>query len=148
MTLTFFSERIDWEVITVQIRQFNCSSIYKNTRGTRSPDLRYITLDLWNLVFQNNIFILQVKSYPQERSQINFSLWIHLSIYLFASIENRQKWVGFYFWSAHPQALAVDALTISLGNMYAYIYPPIYPIPKILQNIRQIHCQRILIAPQ
>jgi hypothetical protein len=54
----------------------------------------------------------------------------------------------FCFWSVHPQTLAVDALTISLENLYAYVYPPIYPIPKILQYIRQFHCQIILIAPQ
>jgi hypothetical protein len=35
-----------------------------------------------------------------------------------------------------------------LKNLYAYVYPPIYHIPKILQYIRQLHCQIILIAPQ
>ena len=29
ITVTFFSERIDWEVSTDQIRQFNCRLIYK-----------------------------------------------------------------------------------------------------------------------
>jgi hypothetical protein len=43
----------------------------------------------------------------------------------------------FCTWPAYPQALAMDALTISFENMYAYVYPPIYPIPKILQYIRQ-----------
>jgi hypothetical protein len=148
MTLTFFSERFDWEVITDQIRQFKCSSIYKQTRGTRPPGLLYITLDLWNLVFQNNIFILQVKSYPQERSQSNFSAMgspFNISV----CINRKSTKMGCcFFLSAHLQGLAVDALTISLGNLYAYIYPPIYPIPKILQYIRQFHCQRIRIAPQ
>ena len=32
--------------------------------------------------------------------------------------------------------------------MYAYAYPPICLIPKILQYMRQFHCQIILIAPQ
>jgi hypothetical protein len=48
----------------------------------------------------------------------------------------------------HTEALAVDALTISWEKMYAYAYPPICLIPKILQYMRQFHCQIILIAPQ
>ena len=34
---------------------------------------------------------------------------------------------------------------MSLENLYAYVYPPIYPILKILQYIRQFHCQIIII---
>ena len=64
------------------------------------------------------------------------------------SINRKSTKMFFCFWSAHPQTLAVDALTISLENLYAYVYPPIYPIPKILQYIKQFHCQIILIAPQ
>ena len=54
----------------------------------------------------------------------------------------------FGFVSANPQILAVDALIMSLENLYAYVYPPICPIPKILQYIRQLHCQIIIIAHQ
>ena len=46
MTVTFFSERIDWEISTDQIKQFNCSLIY---RQRKPPNLRYIIWDLWNL---------------------------------------------------------------------------------------------------
>jgi hypothetical protein len=49
-----------------------------------------------------------------------------LSIYLFASIENRKK-MFFGFVSANPQTLAVDALKMSLENLYAYVYSPICP---------------------
>ena len=42
----------------------------------------------------------------------------------------------------------MDALTVAFENLYAYVYSPIYPIPKILQYIRQFHCQIILMAPQ
>ena len=65
---------------------------------------------------------------------------------LLALIENRQR--IFCTWPVYPQALAMDALTISFQNLYAYVYPPIYPIPTILQYIRQFHCQIILMAPQ
>jgi hypothetical protein len=68
----------------------------------------------------------------------------HISVWI------NRKWTKmfFCFWWAHPQALAEDALTMSLENLYAYVYPPIYPIPKILQYIRQLYCQNILIAHQ
>ena len=65
---------------------------------------------------------------------------------MLASIENRQR--IFCTWPVYAQALAMDALTIPFENMYAYVYPPIYFIPKILQYIRQYHWQIILMAPQ
>jgi hypothetical protein len=59
---------------------------------------------------------------------------------------NRQRF--FCTWPAYSQSLAMDALTISFENLYAYVYPPIYPIPNLLQYIRQFHYQIILMAPQ
>ena len=50
---------------------------------------------------------------------------------------NRKSTEMFCTWPAYPQALARDALTISFENMHAFVYPPIYPIPKILQYIRE-----------
>jgi hypothetical protein len=58
--------------------------------------------------------------------QAIFQLWRPLSIFVFASIENRQRIVC--TWPVYPQALAMDALTISFENLYAYVYPPIYKL--------------------
>jgi hypothetical protein len=169
LTVNHFLSQIKNQAVL--IRSDNTTVVqYINTQGgTKSPQLCYLTWDLWNLVIQNNIHlqaahiagkmniladqlsrtkILTIEwSLNREIVQTLFGLWGHPLIDLFASIHNRQTQI-FCSWMPHTEALAVDALTISWEKMYAYAYPPICLIPRILQYMRQFHCQIILIAPQ
>ena len=137
--------------------------------GTRSPQMCYRTWDLWNWAIENQMHIkaahiLGRKNQLADQLSRNrvlptewtlnrtivlklFHLWGQPMIDLFASAENRQAPI-FCSWSPHPQALALDALTISWDRMYAYVYPPLCLIPKVLQHMRLYKCQIILIAPQ
>ena len=137
--------------------------------GTKSLHLCFRTWDLWNFAIENNIQIkaahtLGIKNKLADQLSRNrkvatewtlhrpivdqiFHLLGHPLIDLFASIQNRQAQI-FCSWIPHPQALALDALTISWEGMFAYAYPPICLIPKVLQHMSQFHCQIILIAPK
>lgn len=75
-----------------------------------------------------------------------FQIWGHPTIDLFATFENK-KAVVFCSWIQHPQSLTVDALTINWDNMFAYPYPPLTLIPKVLQHMQKFQCEIILIAP-
>ena len=66
---------------------------------------------------------------------------------LFASFHNKKMDI-FCTWDHHPQALAVDAFSMSWNQMFAYAFPLICLIPKVLQHMRLVQCQVILIAPQ
>ena len=46
-----------------------------------------------------------------------------------------------------PESKAVDALSLSWENMWAYAYPPTALIPQILTKIQTEDCQIMLIAP-
>ena len=143
-----FSSNIGGSECTDTIGQYDGSSVHQQTGGgggTRSPHLCYRTWDLWNWAIQNNIQIKAAhilgkhnvladqlsrnKVLPTEwtlnRSVVLrlFSMWGWPLIDLFASTENRQTQV-FCSWSPHPQALALDALSISWENMFSYAYPP------------------------
>ena len=137
--------------------------------GTKSPQLCYRTWDLWKFAIQNNIHIraahiLGVQNVWADQLSRNrilptewtlhksvvqkiFQLWGYPLIDLFASVQNRQIQI-FCSWVPHPHALALDALSISWEKMFAYAYPPICLIPKVLQHMAQFHCQIILIAPK
>jgi len=65
---------------------------------------------------------------------------------LFASEQNHQTPV-FCTWFPSNKAYAVDAMSISWENMFAYAHPPLCLIQKVLSHIRQYDCQIILIAP-
>lgn len=75
-----------------------------------------------------------------------FQIWGHPTIDLFATFENK-KGVVFCSWIQHPQSLTVDALTINWDNMFAYAYPPLTLIPKVLQHMQKFQCEIIRIAP-
>ena len=137
--------------------------------GTKSPQLCYRTWDLWKFAIQNNIHIraahiLGVQNVWADQLSRNrilptewtlhksvvqkiFQLWGYPLTDLFASVQNRQTQI-FCSWVPHPHALALDALSISWEKMFAYAYPPICLIPKVLQHMAQFHCQIILIAPK
>lgn len=75
-----------------------------------------------------------------------FTIWEVPHIDLFASVINHQTQI-YCSWNPDHLAYARDALTIPWNNMFAYAYPPICLIPKILQHMTQYNCQLILIAP-
>ena len=154
----------------VLIRSDNTTTVqYINKQGvTRSPKLCQLTWKLWQLAIKNNIVLRSahiagsknVLADSLSRVKVRETEWSlnpkmahqvfnHLGqpmIDLFASYENKKTQV-FCSWVPHPQALALDALSITWENMFAYAFPPTCLIPKVLQHMKQFHCELILIAP-
>ncbi|CAC5396319.1 unnamed protein product [Mytilus coruscus] len=142
----------------VLIRSENATVVrYINKQGgTRSPQPCMRTWKLWQLALENQIFLKaahiagkkniladhlsRVKIQPtkwslnKEVTHAMFQIWETPHIDLFASAKNRQTQI-YCSWNPDPQAYAIDALTILWNIMYAYAYPPICLIPKILQNM-------------
>lgn len=155
----------------VLIRSDNTTVVQYVTKqgGTKSPQLCYKAWELWKLAIDNNIELKaahiagRLNIVPDQLSRVVirqtewtmndsvlgqiFQIWDKPFIDLFASIQNR-KMEMFCSWEVHPQALATDALTISWDRMYAYAFPPICLIPKVLEHMKQFQCTLILIAPQ
>ena len=137
--------------------------------GTHSSRLCLRTWNLWNFALQNQISLkaihicgkLNVLADQLSRTVIKPTEWslnffVVQSIFqtwgcqlmdLFASDLNHQTPL-YCSWFPSPQAFAMDALSIPWANMFAYAFPPICLIPKVLSHMLQFHCQIILIAPQ
>ena len=137
--------------------------------GTRSPQLCYKTWEIYKLAIQNSIGLKaahiagKMNIIPDQLSRVRirqtewelndaildhiFKIWDKTFIDLFASFQNR-KMRMFCTWDPHPEALAMDALTISWEGMFAYAFPPICLIPRVLEHMKQFRCRLILIAPQ
>ena len=150
-----------------QERQFDSCTIHKSPGG--SPQLCYKAWELWQMAIENNMFLKgahiagKINILPDQLSRIVirpaewtlndsvlqkiFQIWKKPMIDLFASY-HKKKMDIFCTWDQHPQALTVDAFSISWNQMFAYAFPPICLIPKVLQHMRLGHCQMILIAPQ
>ena len=76
-----------------------------------------------------------------------FQIWGKPLVDLFASYQNRKMEI-FCSWEVHPQALTIDALTIPWNRKFAYAFPPICLIPRVLEHMKQTQCKLILIALQ
>ena len=124
--------------------------------------------DLWNLVLKNNMQIkaahimgkqnyladllsrkeIRSGEWVLKSSVLNslFALWGQPMIYLFATQENKKAML---FCSLIPSqhAFALDALSVAWENMYAYAFPPIQLIHRVLCHMKQYQCTVILIAP-
>lgn len=169
LTLKHFLNQLKGQYVLIRSDNTTVVQYINKQGGTKSPTLCYQTWDLWNLAIQNNIRMkaahitgkLNILADQLSRTKIQhtewslnklvvqnlFQIWGTPLIDLFASIDNRQTEI-FCSWIPHQKALALDALTISWERMYAYAYPPICLIPKVLQYMRQYQCQILLIAPQ
>jgi hypothetical protein len=156
---------------SVLVRSDNMTVVqYLNKQGgTKSTQLCCLTWDLWNLAIANQIQIkaahvagkensladsLSRKVLYQTEWSLNseivrkiFHLWGEPLIDLFATYQNKQTSL-FCTWTNHPQAYATDALSISWKGMFAYVFPPIPLIARVLAHMRQFQCQIILIAPR
>lgn len=155
----------------VLIRSDNTTVVqYLNKQGgTKSVRLCQLTWDLWQLALQNNIGlraahilgkrnvladILSRQKIVQTEWALNrvvvhqlFNLWGTPLLDLFATWENKRTHL-FCSWINHPQAFAVDALSIAWSKMFAYAFPPTQLISRMLEHLQnQSHCTLILIAP-
>ncbi|CAC5368900.1 unnamed protein product [Mytilus coruscus] len=165
---TTFPTTITKSKCAAQMRQHNSRSVCEQTGGTKSIHLCYKAWCLMKMAIQNNLTIRaahiagklnipanhlsRYKIQPTEWTLNNqivqsvFAMWGEPTIDLFASVHNHKRPV-FCTWLPHSNALAVDALSISWEKMWAYAFPPICLIPKVLKHISQFKCRLILIAP-
>ena len=136
--------------------------------GTRSRPLCHMSWDLWNLVLKNNMQIkaahimgkrnyladllsrkeIRSGEWVLKSSVVNslFALWGQPMIDLFATQENKKAML-FCSWIPSQHAFALDALSVAWENMYAYAFPPIQLIHRVLCHMKQYQCTVILIAP-
>jgi ribonuclease HI len=154
----------------VLIRTDNTTVVqYVNKQGgTKSPSLCIQVWNLWQFAIENKVQLKaahiagNLNILPDQLSRVRirqtewslhhsitcqiFALWDSPNIDLFASILNRKAPI-FCSWIPHSQALATDALTISWDRMFAYAFPPICLIPRVIQHMKQFRCKIIMIAP-
>ena len=138
-----FSEWTAGQVSFDQKRQHKCSPVYQSSVGTRSPNLCFLTLEFWKLAIENNIIleaahIIENKNFSadqlsriksvQQNKHWTSMMWGWFLKFLgnpvidqFASAENKQTEI-YCTCTPNPNSLALDAMTISWENMFAYVF--------------------------
>ena len=139
-----------------------------NMGGVRSPLLDSLSRSIWEWcklrvfsfllsTFQGRL-IIRLIPYPGKSPLIlewslNDEVFHEVisqtfipEIDLFASRLNA-KTAKFIFWHPQPGAVAVDAFSLSWGNMNCYAFPPFSLLPRVLAKIRHDKAVVLLIAP-
>ena len=134
----------------------------------KSPQLCYLAWDLWNLVIQNNIHLqaahiagkMNILADQLSRTNILTTEWslnreiVDTILSLGSSfdrsicLDSQSSEANILFVDASPRSSSSRCSNNFMGEDVCLCYPPICLIPKILQYMRQFHCQIILIAPQ
>jgi hypothetical protein len=135
--------------------------------GTRSPALSAISADIvdWCEKRKPSIEaihlpgVLNVLADQQSRMRNESSDWKlqestfqriralwEPEIDLFASTWNRQL-ERFVSWKPQPEAMAVDAFSLSWTNRRGYAFPPFNMIARCLTKIMKEEAELILVAP-
>ena len=139
-----------------------------NMGGVRSPLLDSLSSSIWEWCKLRSIFISaqhipgkannQADALSKEiSSNLDWSLNDEVfhevisqtfipEIDLFASRLDA-KTAKFISWHPQPGAVAVDAFSLSWGNMNCYAFPPLSLLPRVLAKIRHDKAVVLLIAP-
>lgn len=137
--------------------------------GVQFPHLTKITKDIWQWCEARHIFIYASYIKSSENSiadaesrrlhpdtewqlqdtafQIIAQKYGHPQIDLFATRINT-KCKNYVSWHRDPDALAINAFTISWSNMYFYAFPPFAIILKTLKKIISDKGRGIVVVPQ
>ena len=167
-SLTFFRTLVRNKTVLVQSDNTTVVAYINHQGGTRSFSLCRLTLDLFKWLAMNNTTL--VASYLPgvqnaiadglSRGKVSPTEWaLHKGIVkqlfhslgrphidLFASAENAVL-PTFCTRLPHPQAWGTDALSLSWAGMFAYAYPPLSLLNRVLEKVGRDPCRILLIAP-
>lgn len=155
------------------LRSDNTTTVqYINRQGgTVSPRLCLLTLDIWNLLLDHDMW-MQAAHIAGKDNVIADSLsrgkgiplstewslcpetvkWIfHILdrplVDLFAHRDNA-KLPTYCSWRRDPEAWKLDAFSITWKDLWAYAFPPLPLIPRTLARVAQFPCRILLVAPR
>lgn len=155
--------------ILLQIDNTTAISYINRIGGVQFVNLNKIAKDIWQWCEERGIWIFA--SYIASRKNIeadfesrklesNTEIELSNGIFtelkilfgkpeidIFASRVNA-KCKTYISWKKDPEALLVDAFTVSWENFFFYAFPPCSVILKALQKIRNDHACGIMVVPE
>lgn len=136
--------------------------------GVKFQNLNQVAKRIWDWCEQQNIYVFAsyipskdnkeadeesrrcLSEIEYELRQEEFELIIQTfgtpSIDLFAS-RHISKCSRFISWHRDPEAVTIDAFTVSWSKEFGYAFPPFSLIPKVLQKAIADKAKMILVVP-
>ena len=152
----------------VQIRSDNsCTVAHIQNMGGKTEQLNELTKEMWLWCKDRAIWISAThipgveneadfysrnfnENIEWELNKTIFSQVVDIfglpEIDMFASRLNKQI-ERFVSWKPDPEAVSIDAFSISWKNMYMYAFPPFSLMGRLIQKVRQDQTDVLLVAP-
>ena len=168
--LKYFCKRI--HTTHIQVRSDNVTAVayIKHMGGTVSPLCNSLAKDIWTWCIDKKIW-LSVTHIPGKCNveadfgsrnlvgndtewelndgvfQVMTQLWGLPEIDLFASRVNH-KLPQYVAWRPDPNAIHIDAFTMSWENLYSYLFPPFSLLGRVLQKFTEDSGEALLVIPE
>lgn len=163
---SFFSNK---QNVHIQVRTDNtCTVAYINAMGgIKSVECNRLAVKIWSWCIDRNIW-LSATHVPGVSNEADFSsrnfnenvewmlnkqvfqkiiqLWQEPEIDMFASRLNKQV-EKFASWKPDPDAIHVNAFSMSWSHLFLYAFPPFSLIPSCLQKFRRDKAEGIMVVP-
>lgn len=163
---SFFSKKHN---VHIQVRTDNtCTVAYINAMGgIKSVECNHLAVEIWSWCIDRNIW-LSATHVPGVSNEADFSsrnfnenvewmlnkqcfqkivqLWQEPEIDMFASRLNKQV-KKFASWKPDPDAVHVNAFSMSWSHLFLYAFPPFSLIPSCLQKFRRDKAEGIMVVP-
>ena len=168
LALKSFASHRDSTSILLRLDNVTAIAFLNKMGGTHSRLLSSLALEIWNWCIDRRIVIhaehlpgrFNVRADWESRHSTDSTDWMlqqeifqelqtklgPFTIDLFASRTNSQLPL-YSGWKPDPEALAVDALSISWKDHYPYMFPPFALIPRCLHKIEEEHVTALIVAP-
>lgn len=163
---SFFSNQ---QNVHIQVRSDNtCTVAYINAMGgIKSEKCNQLAIRIWSWCIDRNIW-LSATHVPGVSNEADFSsrnfnenvewmlnkkifqqivyLWQQPEIDMFASRLNKQV-EKFVSWKPDPDAMHVNAFSMSWSDLFLYAFPPFSVISSCLQKVRRDKAEGIMVVP-
>lgn len=167
-TLKVFTNNLYGKEILLRIDNTTAISCINRMGSVQYPHLYQISKDIWKWCEMHKLYIFasyintkdntvadslsrkkfqdtewELADYAFQKILLNFG---DFDIDLFASRCNA-KCKKYITWKRDPDALAVDAFTVSWKNIFFYAFPPFILILKVLRKIISDKAEGVLVVP-
>ena len=168
-SLSHFQERLRGHSVLILTDNVSVAAYINRQGGTRSWSLNRLAIRLWEWCLSRDIlpsatylpgqenliadFLSRGRSLPSEWAlhqslfQQLVERWGPFDLDLFAN-EINHRLPLYCAKTRDPNAFALDAFSISWGNLRPYAFPPFNLIPRVLSKIVEDGAQILLIAPR
>ena len=171
LTLQAWAPRLSGKRILLRSDNTTVVQYINKQGGTVSPRLCFLTLEIWAFLLSHNMWIQAAHIAGKDNViaddlsrgkgiplSTEWSLCPRIAKWIFQLLgrplmdlfahKGNNKLPTYCSWKLDEEACETDAFSITWKNLWAYAFPPLPLIPRVVARVSQFHCRILLVAPR